>query len=174
MRAVRSMGQRGFRGPLDWMNFFLADVRDGLGPYLAIYLLTVQKWDAASIGIVLTVGGLAGLIAQTPAGYVVDKTKLKQGIIIAGAIVVTLGSVVLPFVSNFAAVALTQALSGAAGAIFPPAIAAITLGIVGPKVFSKRIGRNEAFNHAGNAVAATIAGVSAYFFGPIVVFFLMA
>jgi hypothetical protein len=23
--------------PLDWLNFFLADVKDGLGPFLAIY-----------------------------------------------------------------------------------------------------------------------------------------
>jgi hypothetical protein len=38
------------RHPLDALNFFLADVRDGLGPYLAIYLLAVQKWDEASIG----------------------------------------------------------------------------------------------------------------------------
>ena len=30
---------------LDALNFFLADMRDGLGPYLAIYLLTEQKWD---------------------------------------------------------------------------------------------------------------------------------
>jgi hypothetical protein len=82
--------------------------------------------------------------------------------------------VALPFLSNFTLVALTQALSGASGAIFPPAIAAITLGIVGPTAFSKRIGRNEAFNHGGNAFAATVAGISAYFFGPIVVFFLMA
>ena len=41
--------------PLDALNFFLADVRDGLGPYLAIYLLTVQHWDEATIGIVLSV-----------------------------------------------------------------------------------------------------------------------
>ena len=51
---------------LDWMNFFLADVRDGLGPYLAIYLLTVQHWDAASIGVAMSIGGIAGLMAQTP------------------------------------------------------------------------------------------------------------
>ena len=39
------------RRPLDALNFFLADVRDGLGPYLAIYLLTIQHWDEASIGL---------------------------------------------------------------------------------------------------------------------------
>jgi predicted MFS family arabinose efflux permease len=66
------------------------------------------------------------------------------------------------------------ASAGIAGAIFPPALAAITLGVVGPKMFAKQIGRNEGFNHAGNAVSAAIAGGTAYFFGPIVVFWLMA
>jgi hypothetical protein len=46
---------------LDALNFFLADVRDGLGPYLAIYLLTEQKWDEASIGVVMSVAALAGI-----------------------------------------------------------------------------------------------------------------
>ena len=36
---------------LDSLNFFLADVRDGLGPYLAIYLLAVHKWDLSLIHI---------------------------------------------------------------------------------------------------------------------------
>ncbi|HEY9454782.1 MAG TPA: MFS transporter, partial [Bradyrhizobium sp.] len=62
----------------------------------------------------------------------------------------------------------------AAGAIFAPAIAAVTLGIVGPKAFARRTGRNEAFNHAGNAAAAGIAGITAYSFGPVVVFWLLA
>ena len=160
--------------PLDAINFFLADVRDGLGPYLAIYLLSVEKWDAASIGVVMSVAAVAGIVAQTPAGALIDKTAAKRALVIAAAIVVTLGSIVLPLDPDFTFVAITQALTGIAGAIFAPAIAAITLGVVGPKAFARRIGRNEAFNHAGNATAATLAGVSAYFFGPIVVFWLMA
>ena len=160
--------------PLDAINFFLADVRDGLGPYLAIYLLSVQNWNAADIGIVMSVAAVAGIVAQTPAGLLIDKTTAKRALVIAAAIVVTIGSVVLPLNTNFTFVAITQALTGVAAAIFAPAIAAITLGVVGPKAFAKRVGRNEAFNHAGNATAATLAGVSAYFFGPIVVFWLMA
>jgi MFS family permease len=160
--------------PLDALNFFLADVRDGLGPYLSIYLLTEQKWDQASIGVVMSIAALAGIIAQTPAGALIDKTTAKRGLIIAAAIVVTLACLTLPFIAKFEWVAATQAIAGAAGAIFAPAVAAVTLGIVGPKAFAKRIGRNEAFNHAGNAVAATLAGISAYFFGPIVVFWLLA
>lgn len=162
------------RRPLDALNFFLADVRDGLGPYLAIYLLTEQKWDEASIGAVMSVAALAGIAAQTPAGALIDRTTAKRALMVVAAIVVTLGCLALPFIHQFALVAATQAIAAAAGAIFAPAIAAVTLGIVGPKAFARRVGRNEAFNHAGNAVAATLAGIAAYFFGPIVVFWLLA
>ena len=160
--------------PLDALNFFLADVRDGLGPYLAIYLLTVQKWDEASIGVVMSVTALAGIVAQTPAGAFIDRTTAKRAALIIAAVIVTLGSIALPLYPGFLFVATTQALTGVAAAVFAPALAAITLGIVGPKAFSRRIGRNEAFNHAGNATAATLAGIFAYFFGPIAVFWLMA
>jgi MFS family permease len=160
--------------PLDALNFFLADVRDGLGPYLAIYLLTEQKWDEASIGVVMSVAALAGIIAQTPAGALIDRSTAKRGLIIAAAIVVTLACLALPLVRGFELVAATQALAAAAAAIFAPAVAAVTLGIVGPRAFAARTGRNEAFNHAGNAVAATLAGLAAYFYGPIVVFWLLA
>jgi MFS family permease len=159
---------------LDSLNFFLADVRDGLGPYLAIYLLTVQKWDAASIGLVMTVGGIAGIIAQTPAGALIDKTHAKRLLIIAAAILVTAATLMLPLFPKFAPVAALQVVTGSAGSLFQPAIAAITLGIVGPKAFAPRTGRNEAFNHAGNATVALVAGFAAYAFGPIVVFYLMA
>src|SRR6185312_6655577 len=77
------------RRPLDALNFFLADVRDGLGPYLAIYLLTVQRWDPASIGIVMSVGGIAGILAQTPAGWFIDRTRAKRAVLVVAAAVVT-------------------------------------------------------------------------------------
>lgn len=163
---------------LDALNFFLADVRDGLGPYLAIYLLAVRGpehgWNEATIGAVMTIAGIAGLVAQTPAGAFIDASRNKRAVIIAAALAVTLSCLALPFVDGFLVVAATQSIAGIAGAIFPPALAAITLGIVGPKLFAKRIGRNEAFNHAGNAASATLAGVLAISFGPVVVFWLMA
>jgi MFS family permease len=161
-------------GRLDALNFCLADVRDGLGPYLAIYLLTIQHWDEASIGMVMTIGGIAGIVAQTPAGAFIDATTFKRAALVAAAVVVTVGSLALAWFSGFSAVAVVNALTGAAGSIFAPVISAITLGIVGPKAFARRIGRNEAFNHAGNAVSAAIAAVTAYVFGPVVVFWLMS
>ena len=90
------------------------------------------------------------------------------------AIAVTAGSLALPWLSGFAAVAAMNAITAVAGSIFAPVLAAMTLGIVGPKAFARRIGRNEACNHAGNAMAAAIAAATAYWFGPVVVFWLMA
>jgi sugar phosphate permease len=69
---------------LDGVNFFLADVRDGIGPYLGIYLLATHQWDAGSIGIAKAAMGFATVVAQTPAGALVDATKRKR-LLIAGA-----------------------------------------------------------------------------------------
>ncbi|MCU0120096.1 MFS transporter [Pseudomonas sp. B2M1-30] len=159
---------------LDWLNFFLADVRDGLGPYLAIYLLAVHKWEPASIGLVMTLAGVAALLAQTPAGALIDRTSAKRSVVVAAALMVTCSCLLLPWVTSFGGVALTQTVSAIAGSVFAPAIAAISLGITGPKAFTRRTGRNETFNHAGNACAALLAGGFAYVWGPIVVFYLMA
>ncbi|WP_249158904.1 MFS transporter [Bradyrhizobium tropiciagri] len=159
---------------LDALNFFLADVRDGLGPYLAIYLLTERRWDEASIGAVMSIAAIAGILAQTPAGALIDRSRAKRALMIAAAMTVTAACLMLPLLDHFALVAATQALAAAAGSVFAPAIAAVTLGIVGPRAFAARTGRNEAFNHAGNAVAAAVAGGTAYWFGPVVVFWLLA
>jgi MFS family permease len=159
---------------LDGLNFFLADVRDGLGPYLAIYLLAVHKWDPASIGLVMTLAGIAALVTQTPAGALIDRTRSKRLVVIVAALLVTAGCLVLPFIHSFTWVAITQSISAIAGSVFAPAIAAISLGITGPKAFTRRTGRNETWNHAGNAVAALLAGIFSWMFGPIAVFYLMA
>ena len=138
---------------LDAANFFLADVRDALGPYLAVYLLTEHQWDAASIGLVMSIATIAGILAQTPSGALVDTTKAKRGVMVAAAVLVTAASLVVPWLSSFWPVAVSQATAHAAGVVFGPALAAVTLGIFGHGAFTKRIGRNESFNHAGNLPA---------------------
>jgi hypothetical protein len=54
------------QAPLDWLNFFLADVKDGFGPFLAIYLLSSEHWDAGGIGVVMMVAGIATVAARAP------------------------------------------------------------------------------------------------------------
>jgi MFS family permease len=158
---------------LDAANFFLADVQGGLGPYLAVYLLTAQKWNEASIGVVMSIATATGLLAQTPAGMLVDATRAKRGLI-AAALLVTCASLLLPWLTNFFPIAISQAVAQAAGAVFAPAITAITLGMFGHAAFTRRNGRNQSFNHMGNAVAAAAAGIAAWRWGPAVVFYLLA
>ena len=65
------------QAPLDWLNFFLADVKDGLGPFLAIYLLSTQHWDPGKIGVVMTIAGIATVAARTPFGALIDCDALE-------------------------------------------------------------------------------------------------
>lgn len=159
---------------LDLLNFLLADVRDGLGPYLSIYLLLTHHWDQASIGLVMAVGGISAIVAQAPAGAWVDRTTAKRALLVGGALTVTAGSLAMPFFPGLYPISALQVLTGLAGSLFAPGLAAITLGITGPRLFSRRIGRNESFNHAGNASAAAVTGGLAYFFGPTAAFWVLA
>jgi MFS family permease len=154
------------------LNFFMADVRDGLGPFLGVFLQE-KDWSPSEIGLVMTIGGLAGMIATTPAGAFVDKTKAKRAIMVVAAFAVIIASFVILFVPTFLVTAAAQAVSGIAGAAIPAAIAGITLGLVRQKGYAHQLGRNEAFNHAGNMTAAVLAGVFGYLFGLSAVFVVM-
>src|SRR5215470_17338243 len=129
---------------LDLLAFFLADVKGGVGPFLAIYLQATRHWDPASIGMALAATALTGVIAETPAGALVDRLRQKREL-----------------------VALV-------GAIFQPALAGISLGLVGYKWLDRRIGRNESFSHAGNVVAALTAGLLGYFVSQSWIFYTVA
>jgi predicted MFS family arabinose efflux permease len=162
------------RTAIDCLNFFLADVKDGLGPFLAIYLMSSQHWDATRIGIVMMIAGIATVVGRAPFGALVDWTTWKRGLIAVAAAVVAAFAVVMSLFPYFWPVAIAQTVIGASDAVFPSAIAGISLGIVGHKAFTRRVGRNEAFNHAGNAFTAIVAGVAGYLIAPVAVLWLIA
>ena len=143
---------------LDGLNFFLADVQTGIGPFLAVYLTATRHWDAARVGIVVSVAGLATVAAQAPAGIMIDESRYKRWLIAAAAAVVGLGCLATVRVQSVPGEVAVQILIGLAGAIFPTAIAALSLGLVGKRNLPNRIGRNEGFNHAGNVGFALLAG----------------
>ncbi|PZS13469.1 MAG: hypothetical protein DLM60_20675 [Pseudonocardiales bacterium] len=147
---------------LDGLNFFLADVQSGLGPFLGIYLLTVPGWNPAGIGLVLTIGGIVGLFVQTPIGALIDRTRHKRTLIIIAAALTSVGAFMITITLSYAVITTAQVVTGMAGAVFPPAIAAIALGLVGARNYTYRTGRMAAFNHAGNVIGATIAGLAGY------------
>jgi hypothetical protein len=68
---------------LDWPNFFLADVRGGLGAYLNVFLLTKAQWSQAAIGAVLMTSGLIGIMAHPAVGAFIDHTG-RSALVIAG------------------------------------------------------------------------------------------
>jgi MFS family permease len=149
---------------LNAVNFFMADVQAGLGPFLGVFL-QARHWSPSEIGIVMTIGGISGMAVTTPLGALVDRTRAKRAIVAAAAVAITFASIAILMRPEFSVVAVAQAAAGIAGAAVAPAIAAITLGLVRQKGFAHQLGRNEACNHSGNVVAAALAGAAGYFFG---------
>ncbi|WP_213736492.1 MFS transporter [Bradyrhizobium sp. dw_411] len=146
---------------LDWFIFFLADVQTGFGPFVAVYL-TTQKWTQVEIGFVLSIGGIVALIGQMPGGAIVDAAKserLVAGLAVAAIGVSALGYVVWPILPIVIAAATLHA---AASCVLGPAIAAISLGLVGPLAIGERFGRNARFASLGNGVAAAVMGTCGY------------
>jgi MFS family permease len=158
---------------LDAVNFFVADVQDGLGPYLGVFLQQ-QHWSPTGIGVVMTIGGLAGMAATTPLGALVDRVHAKRLLAAVATASMVLGSLVIFFIPGFWATVIAQTATGIAGASLPPAIAGITLGLVGQGEFTKQMGRIQAFNHAGNVAAALLCGGLGYAYGLGAVFAVMA
>jgi predicted MFS family arabinose efflux permease len=155
---------------LDWLNFFLADVQTGIGPFLAIYL-AAKGWNEQTVGITLTIGGMAGILTQTPAGALVDRLYSKRALIATGILSLAIGASMIALAPAFWPVMFAQVFIGGASSVFGPAIAAVSLGIVGHKLFDLRQGRNQAFNSAGNVVAAVSMGVLGYYISNRSIFF---
>jgi MFS family permease len=168
----RNPSARSLRG-LDGINFLMADVRDGVGPYLSVFLKGSQHWQAGDIGMAMAVSSIAAAICQIPAGILVDSLKIKRSLIIGSGLMVALGCLLIAFYPKFFVVIAAQAMLGAASAVIPPAIAAVSLGLVGHRKLDARVSRNESFNHGGNFLAACLAGSLGQYLGYDWIFFLV-
>jgi MFS family permease len=171
--AIAAPGKGRAERTLDVLSFVLSDVRYGLGAYLSVYLLTVHHWDEASIGLALSFGGLVGLASQTPLGAMVDAVQRKRALLGFAVIIVTATCLVIPLSPHFWSVAVAGVIGGLAGTTISPALAAISLGIVGPRRFAYRAGRNEALFHLGNGAINVVILLTAPFLGTPVVFWMM-
>ena len=155
---------------LDSLNFFLADVQTGLGPFLAIYL-AANHWDEQQVGIALAAGGIAGIAAQTPAGALIDRAHAKRAIVAVAVVCLVVGALVTALFPQFWPIILAQVLIGGTSSVFIPAIAAMSLGIVARAAFDARQGRNQMFNAAGNVFAAVAMGLLGYYVSNRSIFF---
>jgi MFS family permease len=157
---------------LDAVNFLLADVRGALGPYLNVFLVTQQHWSQSEVGLVTTIGGLIGLVVQTPIGGAIDGTRAKRGAIVLALAVLGVGAVIIFAWPTFWPVAIANSLMAVVGDVFGPAVAALTLGLYVRTQLAPRMGRNSAFDHAGNVAIAVAAGAVGYAFSQRAVFLL--
>ena len=159
---------RSLRG-LDWFVFFVADVQTGFGPFVSVYL-TAQRWTQVDIGLILSVSGFVTLIGQMPGGAIVDAARSERfvaGVAVAAICVSALTYAALPI---FPAVFGAAILHAAASCLLGPAIAAISLGLVGHDAIGERLGRNARFASIGNGLAAAAMGACGYFLSARAVF----
>ena len=153
--------ERSQRG-LDWLNFFLADVETGFGPFIAVYL-AVHGWQQGQIGLVLTAGSVCNIASQLPGGAIVDSVRSKRLIVGVALFMIAAGGLILFFSHAFWLVLLAQLLHGLTTGLITPARAAIGLGLVGHRGLSKRLGRNHRFDSYGNAGTAGLMGLLGHY-----------
>jgi MFS family permease len=147
---------------LDWFVFFVADVQTGFGPFVSVFL-TTQKWTQIDIGLVLSAAGFVSLIAQMPGGALVDAARserLVAGVAVGAICLSALAYAALPIFPMVLGAAIIHSL---ASCVLNPAIAAISLGLVGHAAISERLGRNARFASIGTGLAAAAMAIVGYF-----------
>jgi predicted MFS family arabinose efflux permease len=164
---------RASRRGLDWFVFCLADVQTGFGPFVSVYL-TAQAWTQTDIGLVLTVGGLVALCGQMPGGAIVDAAKSEKFVAALSVGAIAASAFALAVSPIFPVVLLAQVAHSVGSCILGPALAAISLGLVGHAAIGERLGRNARFASIGNGLAAAFMGACGYFVSPRYVFIFTA
>jgi MFS family permease len=157
------------RRALDWTNFFLADVQTGFGAFVAFYLADLG-WSKAQVGLALTVGTLAAVLSQVPGGALVDALRWKRALAATGVVMICLSALILAVMPTFVLVFTAETLHGLSAGLLTPAIAAISLGLVGRRAMSVRTGRNYRFDAAGNALTAAAMGLAGHYFSKSAIF----
>src|ERR1700748_1677351 len=172
MLVIDRNTQRALR-PLLALNFFMADMQAGIGPFLGVFLLA-HGWQSGLIGTVMTAGGVAGMLMTTPAGALIDATRSKRLFVIIPGVCTVIASGIVLLSQEFWLVAASQVATAIAGAAIGPAVAGITLGIVRQAGFNPQNGKNQVYNRAGNMVGAGLSGLLGWLYGFTAVFWLAA
>jgi predicted MFS family arabinose efflux permease len=158
---------------LDGFVFFVANVQTGFGPFISVYL-TAAAWTQVDIGLMLTIGGLTALLCQMPGGAIVDAARSER--FVAAIAIILIGASALGFAvwPIYPVILSATILHSAASCVLGPAIAAISLGLVGQADIGERFGRNARFASIGNGLAAAAMGAFGYWFLPRSVFIVTA
>jgi MFS family permease len=158
---------------LDWVNFLLADVRGGLGAYVIVYLISRAHWSQASVGAVLTVSGLTGIMLHPSVGALIDGTRAKRALLIVGAVVLSVCGLAVVWAPTIPVVLAADVTMAVLGGVFAPVVAAMTVGLCDSAGLAARLGRNAVFDRIGNVFMAVVVGVLGTVFSEAAPFFLL-
>jgi MFS family permease len=149
---------------LDCLNFSIANVQTGFGAFIAVYL-TADRWTQAHIGLALSVGTIASMASQIPAGALVDALRDKRiaASLAIGAIIVS--ALLFAIWPARLLVMIAEILHGFASCMLTPAIAAVTLTLTRSGDVAERFGRNARWASIGNGLAAAAMGAIGYAIG---------
>jgi MFS family permease len=163
---------RSLRG-LDWLNFFVANFQTGFGPFISVYLTGVG-WTQGAIGAALSAGTVAGMVSQVPGGILVDAIRSKRAAAAAATVAIMASALAIALWPALLPIALAEILHAFASSVLGPAIAALSLALVGHGGLGERLGRNTRYLAIGNAFAAGLMGAFGYYVGERAVFLLTA
>jgi MFS family permease len=169
-QSLRTPTSTRSRHGLDWTNFFIADVQTGFGSFVAFYLAHLG-WSQGNVGLALAVGTIAGVVSQIPGGALADAVTWKRGLVAIGIGMVGTAALILALKPDFPWVFVAEVFQGSTGGIITPAIAAISLGLVGRQAMSLRTGRNYRFSAGGNALTAGLMGLAGTYLSDAAIFF---
>jgi MFS family permease len=167
-RATRA-AERG----LDWLNLFVANVQTGFGPFIAVYL-TTAGWTQTGIGLALSVGTVAAMASQVPAGALVDHIRRKSRVAIFSILSFTVSALFFTIAPIPLFIYLAQILHAFSSCTLGPAVVALSRAVAGPAALGPRLGRNVRFAAIGNGVGAALMGACGYYVSERSVFFLTA
>ncbi|VUD44853.1 unnamed protein product [Burkholderia pseudomallei] len=172
MTVRHAVSARSLRA-LDWLNFFVANVQTGFGPFIASYLAS-HKWTQGEIGMVLSIGTISAMVSQVPGGAAVDALKNKKGAAAWAIAAIILSAVLLAASPTVVPVIAAEVFHGFASCMLVPAMAAISFALVGRESLGDRLGRNARWASLGSAVAAGLMGLTGEYFSARAVFWLTA
>jgi MFS family permease len=158
---------------LDWLNLFVANIQTGFGPFIAVYL-TTQGWTQTAIGLALSVGTVAAMASQVPAGALVDAARRKSFAAALSILAFTLSALIFALWPAPLFVYLAEILHGFSSCTLGPAIAAMSLALAGRASLGLRLGRNARYASIGSGIGAALMGACGYYVSNQAIFYLTA
>ena len=172
-QTARSMESLRIQTGLNGLNFFTAAMQTAFGPFFTVYL-TQRGWSQVDIGFALSIGTIAAIACQLPAGWVVDHIHLKRVATGIALILVGISALMVIMAPYPAWVLVAQVVHSFGSCLITPAIAALTLVLCSHGTYSERLGVNGRYASLGAACAAAVLGTFAHFLTERVVFLLAA